>query len=206
MEQSTYFCCCSACKRTDRRRNSYFYLLARRAVYNLWYSFVSTFSEAEAGAGSDTCDMTTATPSPLAIKPDLDLIRDTSQTTGSISYYADSDYSGPPSVGSSPSPPPAADSNAFQATNDGFGVDVSSGALLVEEQLCIAEPRRLDISLNRLPVFLKLGKGGRAPPLNYRSRSSSLEGEHSYIIAFAKIMVIVYVNFNSTFHLSGNLK
>ena len=136
--------------------------------------------------GSDTCDMTSTTSSPLAITTGVDIIRDTSQTTGSISAYADSDYSGPPSVGSSPTPPPAADSDEFQAGSDGFSVDLSS-ASLVAEQLFLAEPVRLGISPKRLPVFLNLGKGDRAPPLNNWSRSSSTDGENN--VGVMRVMI-----------------
>lgn len=140
----------------------------------MWYSFVSTFSED--GGDNDTSSIAATTPFPEIVKPEL--IRDTSQTTDCISFYTDSDRSGTPSVGSSPTPPPAAGSIAFPTANDGFPADSSPSTALDEGPLHVVEPRRLDPSRNRLPVFMNLGKGDRAPPLNHRSRSTSTEGEY----------------------------
>ena len=156
-----------------------------RAVYNLWYSFVFTFSEA--GGDDYTRAMPATTPSSVATNPDLNTIRDASQTTGSIRFCADNDTSRAPSVRFSPRPSPAADNIAFP-TNNGYNVDSSPHPSRIEKQLLVAEPRHFDTCLNRLPVFRRLGKDNRAPPLNYRSRDTSTEGEATLLGIFSGSM------------------
>ena len=157
-----------------------------RAVYNLWYSFVFTFSEAS--GDNDTPAMPATTPSSVATNPDLNTVRVASQTTGRIRFCADNDTSRAPSVGFSPRPPPAADNIAFPTANNGYNVDSSPHPSRIEEQLLVAEPRHFDTSLNRLPVFRRLGKENRAPPLNYRSRDTSTEGEATLLGIFSGCM------------------
>ena len=157
-----------------------------RAVYNLWYSFVFTFSEA--GGDDYTRAMPATTPSSVATNPDLNTVRVASRTTGRIRFCADNDTSRAPSVGFSPRPPPAADNIAFPTTNNGYNVDSSPHPSRIEEQLLVAEPRHFDTSLNRLPVFRRLGKENRAPPLNYRSRNTSTEGEATLLGIFSGCM------------------
>lgn len=140
--------------------------------------------------------MAATTFSPGIVKPKL--IRDTSQTTDCMSFYTDRDSSGTPSVGSSPSPPPSAGNIAFPTTNDGFPADPSPSASMDEGLLHVAQPRRLDPSRTRLPVFMSLGKGERAPPLNHRPRSTSTEGEYgSSFIARVKQQLLDIAQINA---------
>ena len=67
----------------------------------------------------------------------------------------------------------------FVSTFSGNTGDKSTSAMAAttSSPVAFAEPRR-DTSRSRLPVFLRLNKGGRAPPLNLRSRRSSTLGEY----------------------------
>ena len=100
LKQSTAFLCCVVTHAGESNACLGCTLLA---VYNLWYSFVFTFFEA--GGDNDTPAISATTPSSVATNPDLNTIRDASQTTGNIRFLRRQRHSPRAFGGILPAPP-----------------------------------------------------------------------------------------------------